>query len=530
MAFLNDVESYIQERPDSALAVLENIDRKTLAGTPVKAKYSLLYTMALDKNYIDVTSDSLTSVALKWYRRHGSADEKLKAYYYNGRVFENAGEWERAMENYFEAERYAKKADDKMQVALIYTAKAYIYEGLFRFEEAIKNMSAASDIYLSLDEIGRYISAQITLSSLYYSLIDLGKSEESLSIIENFLRDMNDNQKGDYYAMRLNLANAKMDNIEKIIIEYLNNTNGDSFVNWMVVAKSYMLTNQFNLGLEALKKFRYHCPQYGSIPNYFLVESELYRLIGEYEKSLISYKYYVNVQDDTDVAIFNSDAKFVEDKKIAEYKLHNRNLWIALLSMGVLVFAFAGALMYYVLKERIRKKQIEQKELEQEKIRLEQEKESYRALYEMAKDEQKNLQKLRSKSKLDKQVLQSVEERLEVLNGFITASITQNRSVSAKEALNDYLNNKKRFLESTRFTFLATHPKFIAFLNKSGLSEDEISYCCLYCMGMNGSDIASYLGRKSFYNDSSAIRKKIGLSSRDTNLDNYLREKLHSLG
>ena len=52
---LNDVESYIQERPDSALKVLLTVSRESLGTKALKAQYSLLYTTALEKNYIDTT-------------------------------------------------------------------------------------------------------------------------------------------------------------------------------------------------------------------------------------------------------------------------------------------------------------------------------------------------------------------------------------------------------------------------------------------------------------------------------------------
>lgn len=51
-ALLKDVESYIQERPDSALQVLEMVDSSNLNTKSLRAHYSLLFAMALDKNYI----------------------------------------------------------------------------------------------------------------------------------------------------------------------------------------------------------------------------------------------------------------------------------------------------------------------------------------------------------------------------------------------------------------------------------------------------------------------------------------------
>ncbi|MGX8707874.1 MAG: hypothetical protein ACSW72_03880, partial [Bacteroidales bacterium] len=53
---LDDVESYIQARPDSALTVLRALDTTTLNSQKLRAHYALLHAMALDKNWID-TSD-----------------------------------------------------------------------------------------------------------------------------------------------------------------------------------------------------------------------------------------------------------------------------------------------------------------------------------------------------------------------------------------------------------------------------------------------------------------------------------------
>lgn len=92
---LHSAGAYIGERPDSALALLDMIPREKLRGRKPEAEFALLYSMALDKNCIDETDDSLINIAVKWYRRHGSADDCLKAYYYQGRIYQNAGDNER---------------------------------------------------------------------------------------------------------------------------------------------------------------------------------------------------------------------------------------------------------------------------------------------------------------------------------------------------------------------------------------------------------------------------------------------------
>ncbi|MBO5194183.1 MAG: hypothetical protein J6B62_04740 [Bacteroidales bacterium] len=94
---LANVGSYISEKPDSALAVLESIDRASIRGQRMKAEYSLLYAMALDKNYIDTTDVSVVMPAVKYFDTHGPEDKAMKAWFYLGREQENGGEYEDAI-------------------------------------------------------------------------------------------------------------------------------------------------------------------------------------------------------------------------------------------------------------------------------------------------------------------------------------------------------------------------------------------------------------------------------------------------
>ena len=49
---LAQVESYIEERPDSALNVLQGMDKGELSGKEEKAKHALLLSMAMDLIFI----------------------------------------------------------------------------------------------------------------------------------------------------------------------------------------------------------------------------------------------------------------------------------------------------------------------------------------------------------------------------------------------------------------------------------------------------------------------------------------------
>lgn len=82
-AVLNDVESYINDRPDSALAVLESLDTARIRTPKTKAHYQLLLCIAKDKNYLDDGSDlRAMERAASWFSLHGSPYNRMRAFYY----------------------------------------------------------------------------------------------------------------------------------------------------------------------------------------------------------------------------------------------------------------------------------------------------------------------------------------------------------------------------------------------------------------------------------------------------------------
>lgn len=124
---LDDVDTYIYERPDSALAVLRSVDISCLNTRSLQAKYSLLYAMALDKNYIDTTDVSVVMPAVEYYRKHGTPDEKMRAYYYLGRIYLNSKDINAAAIAYSLSEKQAPKANDSQAEGLLYMNFADVY-------------------------------------------------------------------------------------------------------------------------------------------------------------------------------------------------------------------------------------------------------------------------------------------------------------------------------------------------------------------------------------------------------------------
>ena len=124
---LDEVESVIYERPDSALQRLRTLDPAQFGTKSQRARYSLLHAMALDKNYIDTTDVSVVMPAVEYYRKHGTADQKMKAWYYLGRIQYNADNLNAAAVSFAKAERVADGACDVQAKGLLYMAFSDIY-------------------------------------------------------------------------------------------------------------------------------------------------------------------------------------------------------------------------------------------------------------------------------------------------------------------------------------------------------------------------------------------------------------------
>ena len=62
-ALLCAADSLMESRPDSALALLDTLTSASFPNLEQKARFALLKSQALDKNFIDLTDDSLIAIA-----------------------------------------------------------------------------------------------------------------------------------------------------------------------------------------------------------------------------------------------------------------------------------------------------------------------------------------------------------------------------------------------------------------------------------------------------------------------------------
>ena len=143
---LNDVESYINAAPDSARAALRTLDTTALRTKRLKARYALLRTMALDKCYDDITRPGLLDDAA-WFEHHGTPDEKMKLWFYRGRIQSDLGNVNDAAIAYSHAESFAGKVQDQHALGLLYLSQQAVYKSVYNRNKELEYAEKAIEVF-----------------------------------------------------------------------------------------------------------------------------------------------------------------------------------------------------------------------------------------------------------------------------------------------------------------------------------------------------------------------------------------------
>lgn len=181
---LDDIESYIQTKPDSALTALSRIDTSSLRAPKMRAQYALLLAMALDKNYIDTTDLSVIRPAVEYYQGHGTPRQKMLAYYYEGRILYNGKRDAEAFLCQAQALENAKTIDADRYLGLIYSSMADLSNRAYCWEEASGLLLKAQNAFLSVKDT---IASLQVMRKRVKVLSNQGQTDLVLSTIDSLL-------------------------------------------------------------------------------------------------------------------------------------------------------------------------------------------------------------------------------------------------------------------------------------------------------------------------------------------------------
>jgi tetratricopeptide (TPR) repeat protein len=509
---LEEVETYIVERPYDALMVLQDLNPSMMEGRRVQAKYSLLISMAMESNALYPDNFSYLQPAMDFYLKKGNPDEKLRTFYLMGRICENTGDFQGAMESYVKGLAEASGTKDAATAAKMHYAKGNMHRSLRQWDKHVLHMKEAAALF---EECGDYTLCFDSWANVFSGYVAMESREDAAQVLEN-LQTMadseNPNELSLLYESKVAFAGEFVGKqaLAELLQEYVEVV-PHSYVGWLTVAEKRLEMKDLHGCRQALDSYCLYSMDRSM--KYHHIASRLYEEYGDAEAAVEHYSMYVSASDSVGKALLLNDTKFIEERYALMREARVRKMTSLLAAGFIVLLAGVIAVIVYRLKVRLK------------------ENDSYRQQCQMLMQEKSTLaQTLEESLVLNGDMKGIVRERLALLNKFLAANITENWKAdkSAQQQMDELLSNREEFIASTISAFEASHPSFMSYLKGRGLTEKELGYCCLYAIGLNGKEVGAFTKMSRHYIVNSEIRKKLGLSEQKTNLDKYIQQLLDS--
>lgn len=179
---MDTADAVMWTRPDSALAALKSIDTLNLKAKAQRARYSLLYTMALDRNHRDIPDLRIIKPAASYYERHGSNDDRMKMYFYLGVAQYDTGDPEAAITSYLRAKEYSSRSDNLVFRGIISSSISDVYLWNNNNSESILYCKEACDYFVQAKDSFRLWNTTGLLANRYSNIRDWAKADSLYSI------------------------------------------------------------------------------------------------------------------------------------------------------------------------------------------------------------------------------------------------------------------------------------------------------------------------------------------------------------
>lgn len=364
---LHDVATFIEDRPDSALFILTSFPKEALTTKGLSAQYSLLYAMALDKNYIDTTDVSIIEPAVEYYGKHGTADEKMKAYYYQGIAYFNNEEYDNAVVSFSIAEEMIPNANDLRYVGLVYSRLSDLYNRSYNAIDELKYIDLAANAFSRCgDEKYNLTTLQRKAQALANARI-YGEAEsiyKQLLEVPNLPDVILNTTKEDYALLLASTQDRRAKEALPLYQEVISSRGGLRDVNfWASYAYSLAACGH---KVEADQVF-YQLYQMG-IKNYSVVDiwkSAACENGGDYKNAYVLLQKSLTYQDSLlNIRLSQATAKAQMEYmalKNSQLELEEKNNQLRFLAVIVLL-VFISVILYFVYRnrnERLKEKQIE---------------------------------------------------------------------------------------------------------------------------------------------------------------------------
>lgn len=497
-------------KPDSSLAILNEMKGAERFDAGNRALYALLLTQAQSRNYIEASNDSLITIALSYYATSNDSIRKAWTYLYASNVYEDLGDNKRALDYINFAYATANASNDDRLLCFIY----YFWGRLLRndkpYDEAITRYKKSEKYARKLNDTA-FIVIRLRDIGMAYTY-----KEDYDSAFAYFNQAIDFSHKASLYSnlTSLYLKQAYTLYREKQYQEPLR---------ILDKAKTYMSTTSDSLQLYALKgrlliklnqidSARYYIERSKSDKNFYTqtnyqdLMSLLEATSGNYKKALEYRITYANLLDS--IAKEETENRLMDLQKKYDYtqvkmendklKIANQQTKIVLLCFVILIISVAFVLYFVVSNKR-----------KKDKSKLDAA--SSMMAQSISQAQKKNAELVLTKQgflekemMLNHNLLHKDEELLMLRQNLkeLKELILMNSEVVQKiESLKNMSDRKKIFSKSLALSekeleilITVMNLCFNDFTNRlkatfSNLTTDDIYLCCLLKMGATNQDI-----------------------------------------
>lgn len=375
---MNMAENLMNTKPDSALTLLKNIPVTNIKGKEITARYALLKSMALDKNYIDTTTFDVLQPAIDYYLKKGSPDEKLRTYYYQGRIYQNQGDDDSAMQSFLNGRDLKQVVTDSLLLAHTLVAQGTLYLKQYKINEFVQNNIEAARLY---GAIGKGIFEIKSYTNALDGYVMLNNQSPADSLLSICIPLVQKNPDGEVYLftslLTYTIKFSSTDELKSFLDKYQDlELSKDETLNF---ARGYSKIGEQDKALNFLSRINPGTSDLDSL-KYAVIKIEILEKQGKYEQALNLYRDYSAMLERYQSKLLSQDLLFSDKKHQLEIEnirnIQNRDRIIWAVLCGIFALTILVGWLYYQAYRSKTKRILAEKEnanlkLEQDNLRKE---------------------------------------------------------------------------------------------------------------------------------------------------------------
>jgi len=508
---LETAELLMDIAPDSSLNILQKLKPNIFTARSDKALYALLKSQALDKHDIKVESDSLISIATKYYSEEDPIHAAY-AWFYMARCANNRGNANVQADALLKAQEFAIKTNNYKLQGLVYGDKADMYKNQQQLDSSIfynkcayrsfKRIGDDRNSIIGLLNIGgNYLYNEKLDSAINYFLIAkrIAKHSNDTLIISTIFRNL-----GTVYFQKKNYKVA-LNYFQSVPLTHIPIYDCNK---WYLIASVFSKIGQFDSTDYYLSKINQRRKMK---PEYYQLWQTIYEKRGDSNKALYYAKCGIAATDSLykrrlDISFAGMEKKYkYQSLQISNQELIIKNNQKNIFLLLTLFILSLGLIFVLFWRNRIKDQQLTiQKQLLKQEMNL-------------VEKEKENCNLLELQLKMQNILLSNVEQ-------YRKHSIKRpNTSVESRGGISPILNRyfHEELIASMDIQYNSITKRLIE--RFPDLTERDILVCCLLVAGFDTGMIASILDVKieSITKHRYRLRTKLRLQNSE-NLVEYI--------